>query len=114
MDRSERFIKVQNLLRPRHYVTRAEFLAELEVSAATFKRDVEYMRDRMRFPIVWDGPRQAYRMGPTRSGIERHELPGLWFSSLELQALLTVDHLLSNLEPGPIDSRISGNSKGMR
>jgi len=54
----------------------------------------------MRFPIVWDAERQAYRMGGTSSGTERHELPGLWFSSAEVQALLTVDHLLSNLGPG--------------
>jgi predicted DNA-binding transcriptional regulator YafY len=100
MDRSERFFKVRNLLRVRQFVTRAEFLSELEVSAATFKRDLEYMRDRMRLPIVWNAARQAYHLGRTSSGIERYELPGLWFSSAEVQALLTVDQLLSGLEPG--------------
>ena len=81
MDRSERFFKVKNLLRARRFVTRAEFLAELEVSPATFKRDIEYLRENMRFPIVWDAEHQACRMAGTRSGTERHELPRLWFSS---------------------------------
>lgn len=100
MDRTERFFKVQNLLRSRQFVTRDEFISELEVSAATFKRDLEYMRDRLRLPVVWDARRKAYRLGLSSSGVERHELPGLWFSSSEVQALLTVDQLLSGLEPG--------------
>jgi len=29
-------------------------LETLEVSRATFKRDIEYMRDRLNYPIVWD------------------------------------------------------------
>lgn len=100
MERLERFFRIRRLLGARAFVTRAQFLADLEVSPATFKRDLEYMRDRMRLPIVWDAPRQAYRLGLSSSGVERHELPGLWFSSTEVQALLTVDHLLSSLEPG--------------
>lgn len=70
------------------------------MSAATFKRDIEYMRERMRVPIVWDKELQAYRHGVTTSGIERHEIPGLWFSVEELQALLAVEQLLSGLGPG--------------
>lgn len=88
------------MLRARRSVTRADFLAELEVSPATFKRDIEYMRERMRVPIVWDKGLQAYRHGVTTSGIERHEIPGLWFSVEELQALLAVEQLLSGLGPG--------------
>lgn len=30
------------------------FLEELDVSLATFKRDLEYLRDRLYAPIVWD------------------------------------------------------------
>jgi predicted DNA-binding transcriptional regulator YafY len=100
VERLERFFKIRNILGARAFVTRAELLAELEVSPATFKRDLEYMRDRMHLPIVWDAARQAYRLGLRSAGVELHELPGLWFSSAEVQALLTVDHLLSSLEPG--------------
>ncbi len=101
MDRLERFFKIRNLLAARRHVTRDEFLGELEVSEATFKRDLEYLRDRLRQPVVWDAEQRAYTLAPSsRAGTERYELPGLWFSSSEVQALLTVDHLLAELEPG--------------
>ena len=100
MDRSERFARIGRMLRARRVVTRTEFLAELEVSPATFKRDLEYMRDRMQVPIVWDSELRGYRQGLSTSGIERHEMPGLWFSVEELQALLAVEQLLSGLGPG--------------
>ena len=53
MDRSERFYRIDQLLNERGVVTREAFLEELEVSLATFKRDLEYMRDRYNAPVVW-------------------------------------------------------------
>ena len=38
-----------------------DFLRELEVSLATFKRDIEYMRSRHYAPIVWDRDQNGYR-----------------------------------------------------
>jgi predicted DNA-binding transcriptional regulator YafY len=52
MDRTERFHKIIELLNRGRPVPRQVFLDELEVSLATFKRDLEYMRDRMNAPIV--------------------------------------------------------------
>ena len=40
---------------------RDAFLDELEVSLATFKRDLEYMRDRLNEPIAWDADAGGYR-----------------------------------------------------
>ncbi len=101
MDRLERFFKIRNLLAARRYVTREEFLGELEVSEATFKRDLEYLRDRLRQPVVWDAAERAYTLSQAdRAGAERYELPGLWFSGAEVRALLSVDQLLAELEPG--------------
>jgi proteasome accessory factor C len=37
---------------------------------------------------------------------ESFELPGLWFSAAELQALLTVQQLLENAQPGLLDSQL--------
>ncbi len=54
MDRTERFYKIENLLRARRAVSRSTFLEELGMSPATFKRDLEYMRDRFNVPIVYD------------------------------------------------------------
>ena len=48
MDRTERFYKIQRLLTERRVVPRDVFLENLSVSRATFKRDLEYLRDRIR------------------------------------------------------------------
>jgi len=44
MERTERFYKIDRLLRENRFVTIERFLDELSVSRATFKRDIEYMR----------------------------------------------------------------------
>jgi predicted DNA-binding transcriptional regulator YafY len=45
MDRTERFYKIQKMLSDRKLVTTEQFLKELEISRATFRRDLEYLRD---------------------------------------------------------------------
>lgn len=102
MDRIERFYKIDRMLRARRAVTRAEFEATLEVSRATFKRDLEYMRDRMEYPIVWDRELSAYRFDDETADRERYQLPGLWFSPQEILALLTLEHMLRELQPGAL------------
>jgi predicted DNA-binding transcriptional regulator YafY len=114
MDRSERFHRIRQLLHEHGCVTRATFLAELEVSPATFKRDLEYMRDRLNAPIVWDADAEGYRFDKQGEG-PRFELPGLWFNEAEAHALLTMEHLLASLDQGgfvgkhiaPLRSRLS-------
>ena len=51
MNRTERFYKIKQLLRSRASVPRRTFLDTLEVSRATFKRDLEYLRDRLIAPF---------------------------------------------------------------
>ena len=52
---------MEQLLRERRSVPRKVFLDVLEVSAATFKRDLEYMRERLNAPIIWDRDQNGYR-----------------------------------------------------
>ncbi|UCC15253.1 MAG: transcriptional regulator, partial [Gammaproteobacteria bacterium] len=89
MDRTERFYKIQQLLQKGRAVPRQKFLDVLEVSPATFKRDLEYMRDRMDAPIAWDREARGYRFDTSDPQAANWELPGLWFSEEELRALLT-------------------------
>ncbi len=97
MERTERFYRMEQLLRERKSVSRETFLKELEVSPATFKRDLEYLRDRFKAPIGWDQALRGYRLDPAAP---QFELPGLWFSPAETYALLTMQHLLETLQPG--------------
>jgi predicted DNA-binding transcriptional regulator YafY len=100
VDRTERFYKIQRLLNQRKSVPRDAFLDELEVSRATFKRDLEYLRDRMQMPIVYDRELGGYRIDENAATAHLFQLPGLWFSSEEVHALLTMEHLLERLQPG--------------
>lgn len=97
MDRTERFYRIQGMLRSRKFVPAADFLRELEISRATFKRDIEYMRDRLNVPIEWDRESGGYRF---TDGAPERELPGLWLSPNEIHALLATEQLLDSLEPG--------------
>ena len=104
MDRTERFYRIQQLLRQNRTVPVERFLRELEISLATFKRDLEYMRSRLNVPIVWDREIGGYRVD---GGAKVQELPGVWFSDSEIYALLTMQRLLENLEPGLLAPHIA-------
>lgn len=107
MDRTERFYKIDQMLQSRGRVKVREFLDELDVSLATFKRDLEYMRSRLNAPIVWDREREAYRFEEGRAGKgPKYELPGLWFSPSEALAILTLEHLVEGLEPGLLGAHV--------
>src|SRR5512134_3497592 len=106
MDRTERFYKIQRLLQARGTVRLADLLRELGVSRATFKRDLEYMRDRMNAPIEWDREKRGYHFVEAAAGAPRYELPGLWFSPEEMRALLTMQHLLASLQPGLLEPHV--------
>jgi predicted DNA-binding transcriptional regulator YafY len=114
MERTERFYKIQNLLRSRHFVSMQDFMSELGISRATFKRDLEYLRDRMRAPIVYDRDQKAYGFDPAIADSQLWQLPGLWFSADELQALLTMDRLLGDLQPGVLSELIAPLRKRLR
>ena len=102
VDRTERFYKIDQLLQSRRpgVVPIATFLEELDISLATFKRDLEYMRDRLFAPIVWDREQNGYRFEAKEEDKGHpYQLPGLWFNPAEAQALLTMEHLIEGLEP---------------
>ena len=99
VDRTERFYKIDQMLQARSPVPIRDFLDELGVSLATFKRDLEYMRDRLNAPIVWDRDANGYRFEEAKGASQRYELPGLWFNPEEATALLTMEHLIESLEP---------------
>jgi predicted DNA-binding transcriptional regulator YafY len=100
MDRSERFHKIIRLLKDRRVVSRDAFLEALEVSRATFKRDLEYLRDRMDAPILWDAEAGGYCLATAHGQQQNYELPGLWLNAGELYALLAMEQLLEGLQPG--------------
>lgn len=114
MDRTERFYRIDQLMNEYRVVPLNVFLNELGISRATFKRDLEYLRDRLNAPIEWDRDAGGYRFGKADVLAPKFELPGLWFNASEIHALLTMQQLLANLQPGllgphiqPLQSRLN-------
>jgi len=117
MAQTERFYKIDQLLAERRVVSFDTLQKALEVSRATLNRDLQYLRDRLNAPIVYDRDLGGYRYDTANPQIGgQFELPGLWFSPNEIHALLTMQHLLANLDPGgllaphiqPLMARLNG------
>lgn len=113
MSINERLYQIDQLLNDRRSVTFKEIQERLEVSAATLKRDLAYMRDRLHAPIVFDKELGGYRF-ENGDAANQYELPGLWFTAEEIYGLLTMQQLLTNLDSGgllsphikPLQSRL--------
>jgi predicted DNA-binding transcriptional regulator YafY len=102
MNQTERFYKIDQLITERKVVSFQSLLEELEISRATLRRDLEFMRSRLNAPIVYDRDANGYRFDGGPQVGDKYELPGLWFSPAEIHALLTMQHLLTGLDSGGI------------
>jgi predicted DNA-binding transcriptional regulator YafY len=104
MERHERFRKIGRLFRKHRVLTTKRLIDELGVSVATVKRDLDYLRDMFEWPISqWNSEEQGYVLEDDEHALE---LPGLWFSAAEIHALLTMQHLLKDLQPGLLEERL--------
>lgn len=98
---SDRLYKLKSWLDAGRCVLPAQACAALEISRATFKRDLDHLRDRMNMPIVHSRERGGYLLDRSQQLVgAQYELPGLWFSAEEIHALLTMQHLLAHLDAG--------------
>jgi len=105
MDRFDRIFELNRLLQSaRRPVPRSRIEQALECSRATAKRIIDDMRLYLNAPIVYDREHNGYYYDQ-REG-EMYELPGLWFNASELHALLSVQQLLSNVQPGLLDGHL--------
>jgi predicted DNA-binding transcriptional regulator YafY len=100
MERGERFYRIHRVLKAGKCLPVADFMADLSVSLATFKRDIEYLRDRYGAPIAWDRERRGYYYDMEQEGAGKFDLPGLWFSASEVHALLVMHTMLGELGSG--------------
>ncbi len=106
MNRSERFYLIDQLLSERKVVTRQDLIEKLDISWATLKRDLAYLKDRFNAPIIFDRDVGGYRFDTPGIG-PKYELPGLWFNADETYALLAMHQMLSELEPGLLTQHVA-------
>ncbi len=106
MNHFDRIYDLHKLLASSRYpVPRSRIEAELECSRATVKRTIESMRAYLGAPIAYDRKLKGFYYD--RDDEQNYELPGLWFNASELHALLSVQQLLLNIQPGLLDKQLA-------
>jgi predicted DNA-binding transcriptional regulator YafY len=106
MDRTERFYRIDRLLRASPTTPFVKLREALGVSPAQLKRDLAYMRERLNAPIEFDRDAKGYKFGRPLAG-PRYELPGLWFSAEETHALLTLYQVLKGLDSEVLGAQVA-------
>ncbi|HFQ89733.1 MAG TPA: HTH domain-containing protein, partial [Desulfobulbus sp.] len=93
MNKFDRIYELRTIFQARRYpVSLAELARSLECSESTVKRLIAKLRHELGAPIRYDPKQNGYILEQEDCG--PYELPGLWFSVSELQALLTIHELL--------------------
>jgi predicted DNA-binding transcriptional regulator YafY len=101
MNATERFYRINQLIADRGVVGVRDLQRALEISPATLKRDLAFMRERLNAPIVFDRDAGGYRFDKPGVG-PRFQLPGLWFSADEILALMSMHQMLDSLDAGGV------------
>lgn len=98
-----RLYRFKGLLSSRSAISANELMTALEISRATLKRDIAKLRDQLHVPIVYNRELGGYQLEQDQT---ESELPGLWFSQEEILSLVTIQHLLEQLEPGLLGAKL--------
>jgi predicted DNA-binding transcriptional regulator YafY len=98
-----RLYQYKSLLSGRRAASAEDLMARLEISRATLKRDIAKLRDQLHVPIEFNRDAGGYTLS---QGHTDSELPGLWFNQDELLALVTIQQLLEQLEPGLLGPKL--------
>ena len=103
----ERITKIVSFIRQRGSASMSFLKEELEVSEATLKRDFDFLRDRFGCPLEWDRAKRGWVIRDDLAEGGRFELPGVWFDSSEVIALLTMLHLVEGVQPGLLKEHVA-------
>jgi len=111
MDKFDRIFQLHTILSARRTPVPLEDLtARLECSRATLYRAVSTLKDQLNAPIVYDAERGGFLYERSGQG-DAYELPGLWFSAKELQALAIMQRLLKDAGGGLLEEHLGPLSR---
>src|SRR5687768_14123456 len=85
-------------------------MARLECSKSTLHRAMNTLKDHLNAPVVFDAEAGGYKYGRPESG-DAYELPGLWFTASELQALAIMQRLLKDAGGGLLEEHLGALAK---
>lgn len=111
MDKFDRIFHLHAILSARRTAIPLEdLMAKLECSKATLHRTINALKDYLNAPVIFDANAGGYRYATT-SGEGTYELPGLWFTPRELQALALMQRLLEDAGGGLLAEHIGPLAK---
>lgn len=106
VDKFDRIYALHKMLGTARYpVARPRIEEALECKRGTVGRIINYMKDFLGAPIEYDQMANGYYYD-RREGGHPYELPGLWFNTGELQALITLSQLIHDLQPGLLEEQL--------
>lgn len=111
MDKFDRIFHLHKILASRRTAIPLEDLvAKLECSKSTLHRTINALKDYLNAPVVFDANAGGYRYA-RESANEAYELPGLWFTPNELQALAVMQRLLKDAGGGLLEEHLGALAK---
>jgi predicted DNA-binding transcriptional regulator YafY len=109
MDKFDRIFQLHAILAARRTpIPIEDLLARLECSKPTLHRAIAIMRAYLHAPIV--ATSEGYRYADAKQR-EVYELPGLWFTPAELQALAVLQRLLRDIGGGLLEEHLGPIAK---
>lgn len=99
MGKTERLYRLKKMLDAGRCPTKQALLSEFEISLATLKRDLSYLRDRMGVPLVFDRERGGWRLDLPSDPSYRAEF---FLRDDEIHAFLAMQQLLAHVEPSGV------------
>jgi predicted DNA-binding transcriptional regulator YafY len=111
LDKFDRIFQLHAILASRRTpISLEQLMAKLECSKSTVLRAIDTMKNHLRAPIEFDREAGGYKYGKPE-GAEAYELPGLWFTANELQALAIMRRLLKDAGGGLLEEHLGPLAK---
>jgi proteasome accessory factor C len=110
VDKFDRIFQLHAILASRRTAIPLEdLMARLECSKSTLHRAINVLKDQLNAPVVFDAEAGGYKYGKPEG--EAYELPGLWFTANELQALAIMQRLLKDVGGGLLEEHLAPLAK---
>ena len=98
----ERFIWFDDRVKQKKYPNTTSLAKQFEVSIKTAQRDIEFMRDRLNCPLIYEKSRKGYFYKN-----DTFSLPMIYLSSAEISSLLIARKVLQDIAKSYIGDEIS-------
>lgn len=111
MDKFDRIFQLHKILASRRTAISLEELeAQLECKRSTVFRALNTLKDHLHAPVTFDSTSGGYKYAD-ESRENLYQLPGLWFTPAELQALAVLQRLLEDAAGGILELHLGPISK---